>query len=167
MSPELIILAIVFVPVVVLALFRANGAIVFFSLALGNLLVQFVGKDATTLSNMFSARANLSQYIVSVALLALPAVFTTFFMIRTIQGKARRLLNIVPALAVGLVGLLLLVPLVSPGLRGSITQTSLWHTIDQLQEMIVVLSTIVSVFSLWLLRSKRLSGEKHGKHHDG
>ncbi len=46
MTPEITLAAIVLVPVIVLMFFRINAALVFLSLCLGSVLVQFVAGDA-------------------------------------------------------------------------------------------------------------------------
>jgi len=162
-TPLVFIAVMVAVPVLLLLVLRINAAIVFLSLCLGSVLVQFVGKNAGSFVNLFSSSEAAHTYGVSLVLLLLPAVFTMIVMIGTVRSKFRLLLNILPAVAVGLVGLLLAEPLFSPGLRGAIADTSAWHNIQQLQVLIVSVSTIVSLLFLWLQRPGRESG-KRGHH---
>ena len=55
MAPAVILSAIVLVPVVVLMLLRIIAALVFLSLCLGNVLVQFIAPDANSFRALFSA----------------------------------------------------------------------------------------------------------------
>jgi hypothetical protein len=152
MNPLVLIAGIVLIPVVVLTVLRVNAAIVFLSLCLGSVLVKFVGDDANSFIGLFT---NSSGYTLSVILLLLPAAFTTIVMIRTVKGGVRLVLNLLPAAAAGVVGLLLFVPLVSPGLRGSMTAAPMWHDIERAQSLVVGVSTLVSLCFLAVQRPKR------------
>src|SRR5581483_8575665 len=121
MSPMLTLAAIVLVPVAVMMVCRINAALVFLSLCLGDVLVQFVAPDASSFMGLFSGRmANADSNTIKLGLLVLPVVLTAIFMIRTVRGGVRLLLNALPAAGAGLLGALLIVPLLSPGLHFSI-----------------------------------------------
>lgn len=162
-TPIVLLAVMAAVPVLLLLVLRINAAIVFLSLCLGSVLVQFAGKDAESFVSLFSSSKAMSTYGTSLVLLLLPAVFTMIVMIGTVRTKFRLLLNVLPAVAVGLVGVLLAEPLFSPGLRGAIENTSAWHNMQQLQVLIVSVGTIVSLLFLWLQRPGREGGKRH--HH--
>lgn len=167
MTPEATLAAIVLVPVVLLIVFRINATLVFLSLCLGNILVQFVAPDANSFLQLFSAHVpknlDTGNDTVKLILLLLPALLTSVFMIRTVNGKARMLLNVVPALGVGLLGALLVVPLLPPGLSHDIVHSSLWHQMQQAQNLIVGTTALACLLVLWLQRPQ--TGSKHGKKH--
>lgn len=169
MTPEITLGAIVLVPVVLLMALRVNATLVFLSLCLGNVLVQFVAPDANSFLQLFSARvpAGIDQGndTVKIILLLLPAVLTAIFMIRTVRGSARLLLNILPAAGVGLLGALLVVPLLPLGLSHNITDSSLWSQVLRVQNLIVGASALACLLVLWLQRPQ--TGGKHGKRHKG
>lgn len=168
MTPLVLIAAMVAVPVFILITLRINAAIVFLSLCLGSMLVQFVGNDASSFINLFSTSKLVMHLGASIFLLLLPAVFTMVVMIGTVRGKFRVLLNILPAVAVGAVWLLLAVPYFTPGLQAAVKGTSTWHDIEKVDTLIVTTSTVVSLLFLWLQRPKRSShedGGRRGKHH--
>jgi hypothetical protein len=166
-TPLVLIAAMVAVPIFILLALRINAAIVFLSLCLGSVLVQFIGNDTSSFINLFSTSKLVMHYGASIFLL-LPAVFTMLVMIGTVRGNFRMFLNILPAVAVGVVGLLLAEPFFTPGLRGAVSNTSAWHDIQKVNVLIVTASTVVSLLFLWLQRPKRSGhdeGGKHGKHH--
>jgi len=164
-TPLVLIAAMAAVPVVLLLVLRINAAIVFLSLCLGSVLVRFAGQDAGSFVNLFSSSAAARNYETSLALLLMPSIFTMIVMIGTVRGKLRALLNILPAVGVGLVGVLLAEPLFSPGLRSAIASTQVWHTMQQLQVLVVSASTIVSLLFLLMSRPGRSSheGGKRGR----
>lgn len=169
MSPAITLAAIVLVPVAILLFLRVNAALVFLSLCLGDVLVRFVAGDAgnflTVHANQVPQQAaNAGNDTVKLVLLLLPVVLTTVFMIRTIRGNFRLILNILPAAGVGLLGALLAVPLLPPGLSHNIVNASLWSQAQNAQGLIVGGSALVCMFVLWLQRPKSGSGHKHGKH---
>lgn len=165
MSPELVLAAIVLVPVVLLMLLRVNAALVFLSLCLGDVLVQFTANDAnaflTTFTNSHTITSvTTSNSNVKIGLLLLPVVLTTIFMIRTVHGTSRLALNVLPAVGVGLLGALLIVPLLPPGSAHDIIGSSLWDQAQKAQVLIVGASALACLFVLWLQRPKA-GGKKH------
>src|ERR1700724_2314946 len=112
MTPSVVLAAIVLVPVVVLMFLRINAALVFLSLCLGDVLVQFVAPDANQFLALFSAHVpkglDTGNNTIKILLLVLPVVLTAIFMIRTVNGYGRLVINALPAAGVGLLGGLLI-----------------------------------------------------------
>jgi len=173
MSPEITLALIVILPVVLLLGLRVNATLVFLSLCLGDVLVQFVASDANDFigllssSNAHTGFANGNNNL-KLILLLLPVVLTTIFMIRTVRGHTRLLLNVLPAAGVGLLGGLLVVPLLPPGLAHNIVASNLWSQAQKAQDLIVGGSALVCLLVLWLQRPKTGHDEgKRGKKHKG
>jgi len=168
MTPEVILGSIVIIPAVIIMLLRINATLVFLSLCLGSVLVQFVVPDANSFLELFSAHlpagVGTGNDNVKIALLLLPAVLTAIFMIRTVKGTAKMLLNALPAAGVGLLGALLVVPLLPPGLSHNIIDSSLWSELQRAQNLIVGSTAIVCLLVLWLQRPKTGGLKKHSKH---
>ncbi len=167
MTPVITLAAIVLVPVLYLMILRVNAALVFLSLCLGDVLVQFVAPDANSFMALFSAHLpagmDKGNETIKIILLLLPVVLTSVFMIRTVKGHGRLLLNLLPAVGVGLLGGLLVVPLLPPGLSHNIINSSLWSQVQRTQDLIVGASALVCLLVLWLQRPKT-GHAKHGKH---
>lgn len=164
-----ILIILLAAPLVLLMALRINAALVFLSLCLGNVLVQFIGPDAATILSSASARApgtvpSSASYI-NLFLLLLPVVLTMFIMIHSVKGRAKLAFNMLPALGVATLGVLLAVPLLSAGLTGSITREPLWRELENLQTLILSLSTLLCLLFLWMQRPK--GGHKDEKHHKG
>lgn len=168
MPPEAVLAAIVFVPVVLLMVLRVNAALVFLSLCLGSVLVQFAAGDTNSLISIFSARAPGSELpdnnTLNIVLLLLPAVLTTLFMIKTVRRGGKLVINILPAAGVGLLAALLVVPLLPPGLSDNITNSSLWASVDSSKGYFVSAAAAICLIVLWLQRPKTGGEGKHGKH---
>src|SRR6185437_9064979 len=99
--------------------------------------------------------------IMKLVLLLFPVIFTMIFMIRTVRG-GKLVLNVLPALAVGCLMVLLVVPLLTPGLSHAIANTSAWHQAVRLQSLVVGIGALISLLFIWMLRPSH-SGAK-GKH---
>lgn len=173
MTPEVTLGALVVAPVILLLLLRVNATLVFLSLCLGDVLTQFVAGDANDLVGLLSAsnaqvHISSSNNTLKIILLLLPVVLTTVFMIRTVRGKVRLMLNVLPAAGVGLLGALLIVPLLPPGLAHNIIGSTLWDQVHRAQDLIVGATALVCLLVLWLQRPKtghsEEKGKKHGKH---
>lgn len=169
MSPPVITLAaIVLVPVVLLMILRINAALVFLSLCLGDVLIQFVAGDTSNFLTDHAGQlpqqaANAGNDTVKLVLLLLPVVLTAVFMLRTVRGRGRLALNALPSAGVGLLGALLVVPLLSPGLSHNIVDSALWDQVTRIQDLIVGASALVCLLVLWLQRPKTGGGHR-GKH---
>jgi hypothetical protein len=167
-GPTLLLAALVLAPIAVLLFFRINAALVFLSLCLGNVLVQFTFRDTVNFliahANQLPAQASsASDNAIKLVLLLLPAVLTAIFMIRSIHGRGKQLLNILPAAGVGLLGAFLVAPLISNSLSRNMLNSSLWHQVNNTQGPIVGASAVVCLIILWTMRTK--SGSKHSKKH--
>ncbi|GAC1499765.1 MAG: hypothetical protein NVS1B10_02830 [Candidatus Saccharimonadales bacterium] len=168
MTPVVILGSIVVVPILLIMLLRINAALVFLSLCLGDVLVQFLSKDTGAFVSLYSARlpaqaANPSTNTINIALISLPAILTALFMIRSIHSKSRLVLNIFPAIGVGLLAALLIVPLLSSGLSHNIFATSFWRQANRAQALIVGGSALTCLVVIWLQRPKTPK-HKSGKH---
>src|SRR5665213_1601073 len=170
MSPAVILAAIVLVPVVLLMVLRVNAALVFLSLCLGDVLVQFVAPHGDSFLSFLSSERmtnpiNTSDNTIKLILLLLPVLLTAVFMIRTVRGSSRLLLNALPSVGVGLLGALLVVPLLSAGLSHNIVHSGLWDQVQRAQDLIVGTSALVCLLVLWLQRPKTGGEGKKGKRH--
>jgi len=169
MNPTLILAAIVLAPVVLLMVLRVNAALVFLSLCLGNVLVQFVAPDASSMLSLFSPSSlhgvSSNSNTIGLVLLLLPVVLTTVFMMRTVRGHSRLLLNVLPSAGVGLLTGLLVVPLLSAGLSHNLADASLWRQLQRAQDLIVGSSALICLLVLCLQRPKNSAESKHAKHH--
>lgn len=165
MSPEVIIIGLLAVPVVLLFLLKVNAALVFLSLCLGDVLVQFAGHDAASIIAGASTSAYATTSTIQLGLLLAPVILTILFMLGTVHGQSKRILNLLPAIGVGLLTLLLVVPLLPPGLHYNIVHSSLWQNIQTYESGIVALSTLICLIFLLLSRPKHHGDDKHGKKH--
>jgi len=164
MSPDVLFLVLIGVPIAILMVLRVNAALVFLSACLGAVLLKYVGADVADFMSMFMPAIDVNY--VNLAMLLLPPVLTTVFMIKTVDGM-KLVFNLLPAFGTGFLLALMTVPLLSDTLAGEVQTTDVWQTMQQLQSLVIGLSALVCLFFLWLQRPKRHHGKlgKHGKHH--
>lgn len=163
MTPTGLVILLIAAPVLLLTVLRVNAAIVFLSLCLGQVLVQFVGVEAANTVGIIASDGRTNPSMVSLSLLLMPAVFTTLIMMRTIKGKFKLAFNILPAISVGVLGFLLAEPLFASGMQAAIESTDAWYLITKLQTFVVGVSAILALFFLWLQRPKTHKDDKHHK----
>ena len=92
-------------------------------------------------------------------LLLLPVVLSAIFLRKSMTGP-KALINILPAIAVGVVGVLVAVPLLPGGVQATVTNLNGWKMLDQSQEFVVVVGVLVSLVVLWLTGRPSHKGRK-------
>ena len=119
MSALVLFIIALAVPLLILFVFRVDASLIYLTLCLGYVLVQFIGSDAISLLTAFYPNANqIGESTLKLFLLLLPAVLTIIFMFHSVSGT-KRVVNILPSIAVGL----LLILLIQPQLPQNISQT--------------------------------------------
>jgi hypothetical protein len=162
MSPDVLFMGLMAIPVLLFMILRVNASLVFMSACLGAVLLQYVGSEANEFFTMFMPKVPVAD--IKLGLVLLPVVLTTLFMIKTVKG-AKLAFNLLPALGTGLLLAFLIVPLLSVSITQNITSSQTWHQVQNLQAMIVGVSALICLFFLWLQRPKAHAEEKHSKHH--
>lgn len=160
MDPLLVMAGIVLLPVIVLSALRVNAATAFLALCLGSVLGNYVAGDFTeVLRGSLAPTPELNAMVIALLLLWLPVLLVSLFMINTISKKQIPQ-NLLPAIAVGIFGLILTVPVLTPEVSDSVQSTELWTQVLDYQAIVVALGTVISL--LFLRMRKK---EDHGKHH--
>lgn len=164
MQQSYIVLGALLAPLVVLTILRINAVMVFLGLCLGAVMLRYVGQDANTVLRFLlpHASGNVSTSTLDLIVLLGPAIATAFFMVLSVKGKVKMLINTLPAAGASLLGVLLAVPILSPGLRYAIEGQSLWQTLTRAQDLIIGVSALMSLIYLWTQRPHHK--EKEGKH---
>jgi hypothetical protein len=160
MDPLFIMAGIALAPVLLLSVLRVNAATAFLGLCLGSVLGNYVAKDFTeVLRGSLAPTPELNAMVIALLLLWLPVVLIVVFMINTI-GKKQIPQNLLPAIAVGLFGLILTAPALTPDMAASMQSTEAWDRLMQYQAAIVAIGTLIS---LLFLRMRKKDGPH--KHH--
>jgi hypothetical protein len=164
-NSDLVIAALV-APLLILTALRINGVMVFLSLCLGSVMLQYVGSDANSVLGFLLPHASgtVSTSTMDLVLLLGPAVATAVFMVFSVKGKFKMLLNILPSAGAAFLGVLLAVPILAPGLRYAIESQSLWEQLLRAQDLIVGISALMSLIYLWTQRPHHKKAEgKRGR----
>lgn len=152
------VLALAFVlgPLAVLLLLRANSALVFAALCLGFTVTHFVSSSELS--------TQLAPYIgpakdnhIQLVLAFLPAVVLLLASLRTqAKGLISMVLNGLPAIGVGFLTIMLVLPFLPSDLRAEIVSLPFWDTVLMLQAPIIGLSALASL--ILLAMTQRPSG---------
>jgi hypothetical protein len=161
MSHDLMLIVALAVPAVLFIMLRVNAAMVFLSVCLGVVLVEFVAGQANEMIALFAPRINsVSRMTLELILLFLPAVATAIFTLFSVHGRVKVLLNAVPAVAASMLAVLMAVPLLPRGLRFALEGQPVWRMLSKSEALVVGLGALVSLFFLW---SQRASFKHHDK----
>lgn len=167
MNYEVALIAAAVLTMLLLLILQTHAAIVFLSLCAGSVLISYIGNDAENAASVFSlGTSNNSDYIIRIAILLVPVVLSALALRGTMKGP-RLVMNLLPAITVGLLTVLLVVPLLPPGVEGAINQTKNWAQLVNYQDMVVFVGAVSSLIILWLSHrsSNHEHGGKHKKHH--
>jgi len=153
------LIAALAVPIAALFILRINAAMVFLSLCLGYVLLQLVANDANSLISFLAPNAHSFGGVSwRLIILLLPAVLTSVIMVFSMRGRLKGFMNLLPAVAASVLGLLLVIPLLSPALRHSLQlESPLWQQISRAQSLIITGGALISLVFLW---SQRRSAKK-------
>jgi hypothetical protein len=168
MTYLIVLAALALLPVLAILLLRVNGAIAFMSLCLGSVLVAYTSTDVDDLVNSFAAKGalNVNQWV-QLSLLVLPFLLTILFTRGSVKG-AKKMTNLLPALAAGLLFALLVVPLLSANIQRQIHHQAAWTQLSNLQTSVILGGALFSlIFLLFTHRTKHDDEgkkKKHGKH---
>lgn len=167
-TAEITLGAIVVIPLLIIIGFKINASLIFLSLCLGDVLIQFISKSSNPFMTLFASSKTIDSIVnhgisVNLILLLLPVVIMAFFMIHSVKGFYK-ILNIIPAVPAVLFGALLTVPLLSSSTSQGIYNSFLWQQIHFYQIIIVEAGAVSSLLLLWLARSKNQGDHKHKKH---
>lgn len=165
MTYLIVLAALALLPVVAIVWLRVNGAIAFMSLCLGSVLVTYTSSDVTDLATSFSAKSNhlnVNQWV-QLVLLAVPFLLTILFTRGSVKG-GKKLTNVLPALASGLLFALLLVPLLSADVQRHIHRQAAWTQLSNMQTAVILGGALFSlVFLLFTHRTRGLEEESKKK----
>jgi hypothetical protein len=145
-----------------LFLLRSSGAVVFLALCAGIVLLKYVGADSSVLLSSFWPRSSVvSQEALNIILVLLPVASTTILLRKSVSGT-KIFLNLLPAISVGCLVALSVVPLLSPITSRNVMHTWGWSGLIQFQDFIVGTGVLVS---LLLMKSSHKKATGHKKSH--
>jgi len=167
MTYLIVLAALALLPMLAIVLLRVNGAIAFMSLCLGSVLVTYVSSDVDGVFTSLSSSKNTltTNQWVQLGLLVVPFLLTILFTRGSVNG-AKRITNVLPALAAGLLFALLVVPLLAANVQRHIQHQAAWHQLDNLQTAVILGGAVFSLIFLLFTHRKRGHDDekKHGKH---
>jgi hypothetical protein len=160
MPQEIFLIVALVIPLLALTILRINAVMVFLSLCLGDVLVRYVASEANSMLTLFAPGApSVGLSTVHLIILLTPAVLTSIFMVFSVHGRGKQLMNLLPAAGTASLAVLLAVPLLPAGTRNAIQGQPLWMQLSKLQALIIGASAIVGLLFLWAQR-------RHGHHEE-
>ncbi len=159
-----VLIAIILLPAIVLTLLKTNAVVTFLSLCAGYVLLTFIAGDAILAASLIFPRAGpVVISAVQISLLILPVILSALVLRGSVVGP-KLVANTIPALALGLVAALLIVPLLPSGVGSDITKTSVWMWLDRGKSFVAGTGVLFSLMTLWF-GHKRSQGHGKAKHH--
>ncbi|HUC78847.1 MAG TPA: hypothetical protein VMQ58_01265 [Candidatus Saccharimonadales bacterium] len=146
---EVILFGVAILIVIALLLSKTNAGLVFLTLCAGNTLLQFADKNLSYINTKLQSNNITSRFIVSDSLLRiiivlLPVVIILVFS-KHYHGFSRWMIQLLPALATGILGCLIIIPLLSGSAQNSIASNPVWNLIQKYQIPIVAVGLLISI----------------------
>ncbi len=159
MSLGLIWLAIILlIPVIGLYVLRVNAVPVYLALCVGYVAMVFGAGNANLLVTQGN-RLLPANTGINLVFLVLPAIVTAVLSVGSAHGK-KRIINLVPSIALGFSSVILITPQLPKALAGSIYSTGYWSTIKSYETTIMLFSSLIILIFLWL-SLKNFKPSKH------
>jgi hypothetical protein len=163
MPHNLILIVAVAVPVLALVVLRVNAAMVFLSLALGTMLVQYLSPFAKDLTDIITPHTgSVSDSTITLGFLLVPAIITAIITVLSVSGRVKVMINALPAAASGLLAVLFAVPLLPKNVSAGLESQHAWHILSNAQPLIVGVGAVMSLLFFW---TQRGSSKHHDKRH--
>jgi hypothetical protein len=159
---DALLAVLVLLPAALTYFLKSDAALAFLALCGGFAATTLSGSDIEHLVGQTKV-TSLTSNNIELTLLVLPLLLTLLFTIRSVSGKGRRYLSLIPALCAG--GLLAIVaaPMFSDVLNASVTDSQFWSKLKDAQSYIVGIGLLSSLVLLW---SRGFApGRAHGKKH--
>ena len=149
---EVVLFGIAVLIVIVLLLSKTNAGLVFLSLCAGNTLLQFADRNLSYINTKLETNNITSKFIVSNSLLRiiivlLPVVIILIFS-KHYRGFSKWLTQLLPAVATGILGCLIVIPLLSASAQNTIANNPVWSLLQKYQIPVVAVGLLVSIIDV-------------------
>jgi len=163
MSALVLFILAIAIPVVLLFILKVDASMIYLSLCLGYVLVQFMSNDAVSLvSGIYPAASNLSGTTIKLILLFIPAILTMIAMFHSVAGP-KLILNVIPSIACGVLLIALVVPQLPSSISSTMVNSSYWSQYGQLQTLLIGGGSLICLGFLWTNRKpKHRRSHKNG-----
>lgn len=161
MTSLIILAAIAGLTILGALFFRVNSMLLFTSVAVGDLLVRYMGENAALVVSGAYRGAD-GDVIAKLGLLLLPVFFTLLFG-RHSLSKAKAVLHIVPIVATGIVLALLVLVQLPGGFQNAVYTSQFGNVIKENQDLTIAAAGVASLVVAWLTNSTQRN--HHSKKH--
>jgi len=161
------LIAILIIPIALIAFLRVNAIFVYLGLCLGYVLSQFVvsTKIVTKIPDYSKVTKLSTNSNIHLLLLVIPPLLIILTMFKTAPKKKILSLNLAGAVAVGALAVITVVPKLPINTALSIVSSSIWSNISKYEGSVVAVTAIFILLLLVSQRSKLKPQPKEGKHH--
>ncbi len=159
MNPLVILGLLIGIPIALGLLLRVSAMLVFLSLVVGQLFVQFLADDVE-----FAIRAFVKGDAYSALVLLLAPVAITLLVARKSVPASKLLINIPFLIMTGLTVAVLAIPLLPNHIEAQIYTTKTGNALRQTQDDIIGITGLLNLAFVWFTYRSKSHGH-HGKRH--
>lgn len=146
---DVILTAIILLPLACAYFFKSNGALAFFSVCAGFVLVSLASADIGNLLHRTNL-TNLSLESTNLLLIFTPLLITLLLARGHIGGQANMVLSLVAAFCAGALAALISAPFFGSALPMNLTDNQLWNNLHKIQSWIISTGALTSFILIWM-----------------
>jgi hypothetical protein len=159
---EALLAVLIFLPAALTFLLRSNAALAFLSLCGGFAVITLSGSDIEHLVGQTKI-TSLTSNDVDLVLLIAPTLLTLFLTFRAVSSQRLKLLQLLPALAAGMLLAVIAGPMMSSAVGNDISKLTVWKELKNAQSYIVGVGLLLSLLLVWT--GGFINAKSHGKKH--
>lgn len=157
---DIILAALIFVPLVITAVLKSNAALSFLVLCASFVLITFGSADLQDLPGHLDLRVDSST--LNLILVTLPLLLTLLLSRKAFAGSLKSVLHMATSLCTGFLLALIAVPLLNASSRADFANNSSWESLQKIQTLVIALGLVLSLFLIWFGGQSKA---KHSKKH--
>jgi hypothetical protein len=159
---EALLVVLIFLPAALTFILKSDAALAFLSLCGGFAVITLSGSDIEHLVGQTKI-TSLTSNDVDLILLLAPTLLTLIFTFRAVSSQRLRFVQLLPALAAGVLLAVIAGPMMSSTVGSDITKMTIWRDLKDAQSYIVGAGLLLSLLLIWT--GGFLHAKSHGRKH--
>jgi hypothetical protein len=145
---EALLAVLIFLPAALTFLLKSDAALAFLSFCGGFAVITLSGSDIEHLVGQTKI-TSLTSNDVDLILLLAPTLLTLIFTFRAVSSQRLRFVQLLPALAAGVLLAVIAGPMMSSTVGSDITKMTIWRNLKDAQSYIVGAGLLLSLLLIW------------------
>lgn len=157
---DAVIAVLVLLPLALTYFLKANAALAYLAVCGGYVIQNFSGSDILNVLGK-AKLSGVSSADVTLVLLIVPMLLTLFSSVRSWRGQTGMLLQLLAALAVGVLLAIIAVPFLGSVVDVSLSSSKIWPQIQHIRGTFMIVATLYVMILVWMMKTTHPDKKKH------